>query len=107
MTRGDLVTVVLPGAYGKTRPALVIQHDAFNALASVSVLPLTSDLRDLPLLRIPVSPSRATGLRVASEVQVDKIMTIPREKIGRRLGHLDAETLGQVDAALRGFLGLA
>jgi mRNA-degrading endonuclease toxin of MazEF toxin-antitoxin module len=43
---------------------------------------------------------------VESQVQVDKIMTVPRAKLGRRMGELDADTMGQVSEALTGFLGL-
>jgi mRNA interferase MazF len=101
-----LVAVVLPGRYGKPRPGLVVQDDAFAPLPSVTVLPLTSDLRGLSLLRIPLPASQGTGLRVPSEVQVDKIMTVPRDKIGARLGGLDEDAMQHVDEALRRFLGL-
>lgn len=106
MNRGDLVAVVLPDRYGKPRPGLVVQEDAFEALLSVTVLPLTSDVRGLPLVRVPVEPGEETGLRIASEVQVDKIMAVPREKIGPRLGSLDDSTMRRVDEALTRFLGL-
>ena len=49
--RGDLVTVALPGNYGKPRPALVIQSDLFEEHPSVTILPITSELKahtDLP-----------------------------------------------------------
>jgi mRNA interferase MazF len=104
--RGDVVTVILPGRYGKPRPGLVVQHEAFGALASVTVLPLTSDVRSLPLVRIPIAPSEETGLRIASDVQVDKIMTVPKDKVGPRLGALDESAMKKVDEALGRFLGL-
>jgi mRNA interferase MazF len=47
MRRCDVVTAVFPGAYGKPRPALLVQDDAFEALPSATLLPITSDLRDL------------------------------------------------------------
>jgi len=47
MERGDLVTIAVSGDYGKPRPALVIQADAFNELGSVTVLRLTSELHEL------------------------------------------------------------
>ena len=106
MKRGDVVAVVLPGRYGKPRPGLVVQHDAFAALASVTVLPLTSEVRGLPLLRVPVGPSKDTGLRVACEIMVDKIMTVPHDKVGPRLGALEESTMQRVDEALRRFLAL-
>jgi mRNA interferase MazF len=106
VSRGDLVTIALPGDYGKPRPALVMQADAFQALASVTVLPLTSDLRDWPLFRITIRPTQVKGLRQASQVAVDKTATVPRTKIGQRIGHADAGTMRAVDAALASFLGL-
>ena len=106
VSRGDLVTIALPGDYGKTRPALVVQADAFQVLASATVLPLTSDLHDWTLFRITIRPSRSNGLRRASQVAVDKTATVPRAKIGQRIGRADAATMRAVDAALTGFLGL-
>jgi mRNA interferase MazF len=106
VSRGDLVTIALPGDYGKPRPALVVQADAFRALASATVLPLTSDLHDWPPFRITIRPSRSNGLRQASQVAVDKTATAPRAKIGQRTGRADAATMRAVDLALAGFLGL-
>lgn len=106
VSRGDLVTVALSGDYGKPRPALVIQADAFQTLNSVTVLRLTSELRDWPLFRITVAPTQDNGLRQLSQVMVDKAATLPREKIGRRIGRLDNDTMRQIDQALALFLGL-
>ena len=105
MKRGDLVAVVFPGRYGKPRPGLIVQHQAFEALPSVTLLPLTSELRGLPLVRVPVEPDEETGLRVSSEVQIDKVMTVPRQRIGPRIGAVDEGTLRRVDEALGRFLG--
>jgi mRNA interferase MazF len=105
--RGDLVTVALQGDLGKPRPALVIQSDLFDVHPSVTILPVTSDLRATPLFRITVKPTEANGLNKASQVMVDKPQSIPREKIGTVLGHLDDETMLAVNRALAVFLGLA
>ncbi|MEX2528570.1 MAG: type II toxin-antitoxin system PemK/MazF family toxin [Gemmatimonadota bacterium] len=106
MSRGDLVTVVLPGTYGKPRPALLIQDDAFEELPSATILPITSRLRNLPPLRIGIEPGPEIGLRIPSQVQIDKLMTVPRGKIGNRIGALDEATMERVEEALAGFLGL-
>lgn len=106
MKRGDLVTVVTSGDYGKPRPALIIQADAYTEHTSVTVLPLTSELHDMPLLRVTVEPGEDTGLRRRSQVMVDKTTTIPRAKIGNQIGHLSDAVLGNVDHALAAFLGL-
>jgi mRNA interferase MazF len=106
VNRADLVTIALSGDYGKPRPALVVQADAFNALTSVTVLRLTSELHDWPLFRITVDAGPDTGLQRRSQVMIDKAATVPRSKIGQRIGCLDAATMQVVNAALARFLGL-
>jgi mRNA interferase MazF len=105
--RGDVVMIVLPGAYGKPRPALVVQSDLFDALASVTVMPVTSELRAAPLLRISIEPTTDSGLPKKSQVMVDKAQTVPRDKVGTTIGRLHPDTLVAVDRALAVFLGIA
>ena len=107
MKRGDLVTIALQGDYGKPRPALVMQADLFDALASVTVLPVTSTLIEAPLLRIPIQPDADNSLQQTSQVMVDKAMTVRRDKLGSAFGHLDADTLVEVERCLAVFLGIA
>ena len=107
MKRGDLVTIALPGTYGKPRPALVIQSDLFDEHPSMTILPVTSELRDTPLFRVSVEPDEANGLRMRSQVMVDKAQTVPREKIGEPFGRLDDATMLAVTRALAVFLGFA
>lgn len=106
VNRGDLVTVVIAGDYGKPRPALVIQDDAFLGLPSVTVLQLTSDMREMSLFRIEAEPTPQNGLRKRSVIMVDKAVTIRSARIGKRIGHLDSKTMRAVDRALARFLGL-
>lgn len=103
--RGDIVAVALSGDYGKPRTALVIQSDAFSEHPSVTVLTLTSDLFDTPLFRITVQPDSDNGLRLTSQIMVDRAATVPREKVGRIIGRLDRGTLDEVYASLMQFLG--
>ena len=105
MRRGDLVTIALSGDYGKPRPALIVQDDAFDRLTSVTVLRVTSELHDWPLFRITVEANRDTGLQRRSQVMVDKAATVPRSRIGQRIGCLDTKTLQAVDTALAKFFG--
>jgi len=106
MKRGDLVTVAVSGDYGKPRPALIVQADAFDEHSSVIVLPLTSELYDTPMFRVTVGTGHRTGLRKLSQIMVDKATAVPRGKLGARIGRVDRQTLEAVDEALRGFLGL-
>jgi mRNA interferase MazF len=107
MNRGDLVTATLPGDFGKPRPALIIQADAFDHLSSVTVLPLTTFVLDAPSFRVAIAPSTGNGLREPSQVMVDKAYTLHRRKIGYVIGRLaDADMLA-VNRALALFFGLA
>lgn len=107
MKRGDFVTIAMQGDYGKPRPALVIQADAFGQHASVTVLPVTSTLVDAPLLRVTVPFDAATGLRKTSQIMVDKTITVKRDKLGSVIGRANAGTLQEVERCLAIFLGIA
>jgi mRNA interferase MazF len=104
--RGDVVTIVLPGAYGKPRPAVVIQSDMFAAHSSVTILPITSELRAAPLMRITVEPTVANGLRTTSQIMVDKALTVPREKVGKSIGALEGGMMVAMNRSLAVFLGI-
>ncbi len=105
MKRGDIVIAVAPGEYGKPRPAIIVQADAF-ALTSVTIAPVTSELQDAPLLRIGLEPTADNGLVKSSQIMVDKLMTVTRSKIAQRVGSLDEPTRRRLDEALATFLGL-
>lgn len=107
MRRGDVVTVAAPGDYGKPRPALVIQSDLFEELPSVTLCLVTSELRDAPIFRITIDPSPENGLRRVSQVQVDKILTVARARLGAIIGRLDDATMLKVNRSLAVFVGIA
>jgi mRNA interferase MazF len=107
MRRGDLVTIAAPGDYGTPRPALVVQSDLFDELPSVTLCLVTSALRDAPILRITVDPSPTNGLQRVSQVQVDRLMTIARARIGGVIGRLDDATMLKVTRSLAVFVGIA
>lgn len=105
--RGQLVTIALQGEYGKPRTALVIQSDHFDQHPSVTILPITSDLRDTPLFRLTIKPSPENGLTKKSQIMIDKIQTVPKDKISLSFGHLQASELLEVNRLLALFLGIA
>lgn len=107
MKRGDFITVAVSGDYGKPRPALVIQSDLFGEHGSVTVLPVTSTLIATPLFRVEIEPTPGNGLRLRSQVMVDKAVTVPREKAGAVVGSIDKATLVGIDRSLAVFLGIA
>jgi mRNA interferase MazF len=108
VTRGDVVTVAASGDYGKPRPAVIVQSDAFpQDHASVVVCQITSELVEAPDFRITIEPSAENGLRTRSQVMADKPVTIRRERIGKRIGRLRAEDAGRLNMALAFVMGLA
>jgi len=108
MRRGDVVTVAASGDYGKPRPAVIVQTDAFPAThASVVVCQMTSELADAPDLRIVLEPSSANGLLVRSQVMADKPVTVRRERIGQTIGRLGAVDIGRLNIALAFVMWLA
>ncbi|HET7716486.1 MAG TPA: type II toxin-antitoxin system PemK/MazF family toxin [Bauldia sp.] len=107
MKRGDLVTVAMPGEFGKSRPALVIQSDRFEQTGTVTVLLVSGALRDAPLIRLTVHPTPGNGLRQPSQVMVDKAMSVKRDKLGAPFGRLDDDTMLSVTRCLAVFLGIA
>lgn len=106
MKRGSLVLIALPGDYGKPRPGLVIQSDLFASHPSIVVLPLTTEDRSHPGLRVDVVPAPGNGLRAPSRIMIDKPSTVPRGKVTQVIGQLTAEQMTAVDRALALFLGV-
>lgn len=104
--RGELVTIALQGDFGKPRPALIIQSDYFDSHPTITVLPVTSDLRDAPLFRLTVEPSATNGLQRTSQIMIDKVMTVARDKLGEKIGHIESDELIEVDRCLALFLGI-
>ena len=108
MTRGEICTAAARGVYtGQPRPVVILQDDRFDATASITVCPFTTNPVEAPLLRLPVQPSTENGLDLPSWLMVDKITTVPRASLGERLGRLRDEELITLNRSLIVFLGLA
>lgn len=108
MIRGEVWTAAGGKDYaGKPRPVVVVQSSRFDGLDSVTVCPFTTDPADAPLLRLDIAPSNENGLREKSRLMVDKITTVPKAKLGRRIGHVGDSDLLRLNRALLIFLGLA
>ena len=108
MRRGDIWTVSGGKDYaGKSRPVVIVQDDAFDATDSITICAFTTDPAEAPLFRPPVEPHERNGLRSSSRLMVDKITTVPKSKIGERIGRLDDEDVVRLNQAVMVFLGLA
>jgi len=107
MRRGDVVLVVVPGDYGKPRPAVVVQTDLVNDThSSVVVCPVTSHLQDAELLRLTIEPSPDGGLQNTSQIMVDKIVAVRRDKFREGIGSLDEALKIRLNRYLAFLLGL-
>ncbi|MGC2826458.1 MAG: type II toxin-antitoxin system PemK/MazF family toxin [Pseudolabrys sp.] len=107
MKRGQIWTVAGGNDYvGKPRPAVVLQDNHFDATESITVCAVSFDPTEAPLFRILVAPTERNGLNALSRLMVDKITTVPKNKLGHRIGHLDAKDMERVNQAILIFLGL-
>jgi mRNA interferase MazF len=105
--RGQFITVVVAGDYGKPRPALVVQSNLFNELPSVVVCPLTTVLRpDADQFRLDVMPNDQNGVLEPSQITIDKITVVRTDKIGKLIGSADSALMLRVSRALALFLGV-
>ena len=108
MKRGDVVTVAATGDYGKPRPAVIVQTDALPAgHASVVVCQMTTECTYATDFRVTIEPTTKNGLRARSQVMADKPVTIRRERVGHRVGRLDARDIARLNVALAFVMGLA
>ena len=108
MKRGEVWTVAGGKDYaGKPRPVVVLQDDSFDATDSITVCAFTTDPTDAPLFRLAVEPNEHNGLRSTSRLMVDKITTIPKSKIGIRIGRMEDADMVRLNRAVIVFLGLA
>jgi len=107
MKRGNVVLVVVPGDYGKPRPAVVVQTDLVNDIhSSIVVCPVTSRIQDAELFRLTIEPSSNNGLQKTSQIMVDKIVAVQRDKIRDGIGILDEELMIRLNRSLAFWLGL-
>jgi mRNA interferase MazF len=108
VTRGEIWTAAGGKDYaGKPRPVVIVQDHRFDATSSITICAFTSDPTDAPLFRLLVEPSAVNRLDRASRLMVDKVTTVPKAKLGRRIGRLSDNDMVRVNRALLIFLGLA
>ena len=85
---------------------VILQDDRFDATTSVTVCAMTTDPTDAPLIRLLIEPDDTNQLRERSRLMVDKITTVPRSKLGERMGRLGDDDKVRLGRATLVFLGL-
>ena len=106
MRKGEVWTASDGADYpGKPRPVVILQDDRFQDLNSVTVCAFTSAIQEAPILRLPIQPSAENGLSVPSQLMVDKITTVSKAKLGKRIGSLGQADQLRLQQAVLVFLG--
>lgn len=108
MKRGEIWTVSGGNNYtGKPRPAVIVQEDRFDGTSSITLCAFTTDPTDAPLIRLLIAPSEQNGLRTECRLMIDKVTTVPKTRLGKKLGLLEDTDQLRVNRALMVCLGLA
>jgi mRNA interferase MazF len=68
---------------------------------------IPTDPTDAPLLRMLIEPTERNGLSSASRLMIDMITTVPKARLGKRIGKLNDEDVVRLNRALTLFVGLA
>jgi mRNA interferase MazF len=92
----------------KTRPAMIISGTLFNQRRKVTVLPITSSAPDSRMLPVVVSidPDLTNGLTTDSFIVCIDPMTFDKQRLVKKLGILNTDTIRQVQSILRSYLEL-
>jgi mRNA interferase MazF len=98
--RSEIYWVALDPAVGseiqKTRPCIVVSPDELNSrLSRVIVAPLTNTVRQL---RFRVTTTVAGR---PSSVVLDQLRTVDTVRLGKRIGKVDARTMGDILTTLQ------
>lgn len=109
--RGEVYLVNFDPTIGaeikKTRPALILQNDISNQYSPITVVAAVTSQFKEPLYPTEVFiKAPEGGLKINSVVLLNQIRSIDKQRLIKRLGNLELETLEKVDEAIQISLGL-
>lgn len=108
MKRGEIWTVSGGSGYaGKPRPVVIVQDDRFDVTESITICAFTTREKDSPLFRLRIEPDGQNALNEPSSLMVDKITTVPKNRLGRRIGRIGDSDIVRLNRAMLVFLGIA
>jgi mRNA interferase MazF len=91
----------------KPAPVLVVQRSiAIPVHQSIIVCRITSDIQNLPFMRVRIVADENNGLKVASDVMADKVLTLRKADLSEKIGCINAEQLSSLDELLFFWMGL-
>lgn len=100
--RGEIRLFRFP-APDKQRPVLVLTRaSALTYLSRVTVAPVTSTIRGVPT-EVALGPE--DGIEQPCAANLHNVVTVPRDRLGRRLAQLDSRRMREVCVALSFALG--
>lgn len=102
MRRGEVWWAQLPKPVGRRPVVLVSRDEAYVVRELVSVIPVTTRIRAIP---VEVPLGREEGLPKRCVANVDTITTIPKAALVEYAGVLAPDKVGLLDAAIRFALG--
>jgi mRNA interferase MazF len=109
--RGEVYLVNFDPTIGsevkKTRPALILQNNIANQYSPITIVAAITSRFDERLYPTEVLiESKEGGLKTDSVVLLNQIRSVDRQRLIKRMGVLEPETLANVDNALQISLGL-
>ena len=106
MMRGEIWTLRDDRFARKARPVVIVQSDEVTAFGSVVLCLLTSyDSSSIPT-RVRIEPKSSNGLEKTSWVMTEKLASVRRSQLGKRIGTLEPAELDEVSRQIRVVLGL-
>lgn len=106
--RGDIVLVNLEptigSEQGKTRPAIVIQHNSLNKYSETTIIvPISSRIyeKEYPM-HVEIEGS---GLKKRGTIKTEHIRAIDKKRITKKIGTAKPETIKRIGIALQHTLG--
>ena len=103
MRRGEIWWAELPEPAGRRPVVLLSRDEAYTVRELVTVAPVTTRVRDLP---VEVSLGKPEGLARGCVANLDTITTIPKRCLVERVSLLSAAKLKELDSAIKFALGL-
>jgi len=103
MSRGEVWWAQLSGPAARRPVVLLTRNAAYQVRTSVTVAPLTTTIRDIPV-EVRLGPQR--GIPRDCVANLDEVQTIRKDRLIRQVTTLPPEVMAQIDQALNFALGL-
>jgi len=108
VNRGDVFSLSLRGNAGMPRPSIIVHaNELLRPGLSILVCPPTSNILDDAVTRPTIEPSKTNGLRMSSQVMVNRMTSAEAGQLGLIIGTLGDEDVSKIDLAPMILLGLA